>query len=93
MSEACFPPFCSSDYLEIVKSTQEMDEGELRKVSANYDAVYFHPVQRHENDLSRYCMLCSALVNFPLFLSIVRTAMPALVRGKMENYRNGYRLE
>ncbi|KAJ6666442.1 hypothetical protein lerEdw1_000717 [Lerista edwardsae] len=32
-----------SDYLEIVKSTQKMDEGELRKVSANYDAVYFHP--------------------------------------------------
>ncbi|XP_067420439.1 polyamine deacetylase HDAC10 isoform X2 [Emydura macquarii macquarii] len=33
----------SSEYLEVVKSTQTMNEEELRRVSGNYDAVYFHP--------------------------------------------------
>nr|XP_056702464.1 polyamine deacetylase HDAC10 [Euleptes europaea] len=33
----------SLDYLEIVKTTQKMNEEELRKASANYDAVFFHP--------------------------------------------------
>ncbi|XP_074921275.1 polyamine deacetylase HDAC10 isoform X5 [Chelonoidis abingdonii] len=33
----------SSEYLEVVKSTQTMNEEELRRVSENYDAVYFHP--------------------------------------------------
>uniref|UniRef100_A0A8D0G6U3 Histone deacetylase 10 n=1 Tax=Sphenodon punctatus TaxID=8508 RepID=A0A8D0G6U3_SPHPU len=33
----------SSDYLKVVKNTQTLNEEELRRVSANYDAVYFHP--------------------------------------------------
>uniref|UniRef100_A0A8D2Q7I4 Histone deacetylase 10 n=1 Tax=Varanus komodoensis TaxID=61221 RepID=A0A8D2Q7I4_VARKO len=33
----------SADYLEVVKSTQEMKEEELQKTSADYDSVYFHP--------------------------------------------------
>ncbi|XP_015267287.1 PREDICTED: histone deacetylase 10 [Gekko japonicus] len=33
----------SLDYLEVVKNTQKMSEEELRKASANYDAVFFHP--------------------------------------------------
>ncbi|XP_053114120.1 polyamine deacetylase HDAC10 isoform X2 [Hemicordylus capensis] len=33
----------SSDYLDVVKSTKKMNEAELQKASANYDAVYFHP--------------------------------------------------
>uniref|UniRef100_A0A8C4YQC7 Histone deacetylase 10 n=1 Tax=Gopherus evgoodei TaxID=1825980 RepID=A0A8C4YQC7_9SAUR len=33
----------SSEYLEVVKSTQTMNEEELQRVSENYDAVYFHP--------------------------------------------------
>ncbi|KAH0616544.1 hypothetical protein JD844_027730 [Phrynosoma platyrhinos] len=33
----------SSDYLEVVKSTEKMKEEELQKTSAEYDAVYFHP--------------------------------------------------
>uniref|UniRef100_A0A803SYR6 Histone deacetylase 10 n=1 Tax=Anolis carolinensis TaxID=28377 RepID=A0A803SYR6_ANOCA len=33
----------SSDYLEIVKSTEKMKQEELRKISADFDAVYFHP--------------------------------------------------
>uniref|UniRef100_A0A8C8RUC0 Histone deacetylase 10 n=1 Tax=Pelusios castaneus TaxID=367368 RepID=A0A8C8RUC0_9SAUR len=33
----------SSEYLEVVKSTQTMNQEELRRVSKNYDAVYFHP--------------------------------------------------
>ncbi|XP_006016575.1 histone deacetylase 10 isoform X1 [Alligator sinensis] len=37
----------SSEYLQIVKSTQKMTEEELRRVSENYDAVYFHPDTYH----------------------------------------------
>uniref|UniRef100_A0A7M4EWC7 Histone deacetylase 10 n=1 Tax=Crocodylus porosus TaxID=8502 RepID=A0A7M4EWC7_CROPO len=37
----------SSEYLQIVKSTQKMAEEELRRVSENYDAVYFHPDTYH----------------------------------------------
>ncbi|KAK9399528.1 histone deacetylase 10 [Crotalus adamanteus] len=33
----------SMDYVEIVKSTEKMEEEALQKVSAEYDAVYFHP--------------------------------------------------
>ncbi|XP_065521164.1 polyamine deacetylase HDAC10 isoform X1 [Lathamus discolor] len=33
----------SSEYLEVAKSTQTMNEEELKKVSGNYDAFYFHP--------------------------------------------------
>nr|XP_034982529.1 polyamine deacetylase HDAC10 isoform X3 [Zootoca vivipara] len=33
----------SSDYLETVKTTPKMTEEELRKTSAGYDAVFFHP--------------------------------------------------
>uniref|UniRef100_A0A670J8M1 Histone deacetylase 10 n=1 Tax=Podarcis muralis TaxID=64176 RepID=A0A670J8M1_PODMU len=33
----------SSDYLETVKRTPKMTEEELRKTSAGYDAVFFHP--------------------------------------------------
>lgn len=32
------------DYVETVKSTEKMEKEELQKVSAEYDAVYFHPV-------------------------------------------------
>lgn len=35
---------CSSEYLEVAKSTQTMNEEELKKVSGNYDAFFFHPV-------------------------------------------------
>ncbi|KAL8221152.1 UNVERIFIED_CONTAM: Histone deacetylase 10 [Gekko kuhli] len=37
----------SLDYLEVVKNTQKMSEEELRKASANYDAVFFHPITYH----------------------------------------------
>ncbi|KAM3833371.1 polyamine deacetylase HDAC10 isoform 2-T2 [Vipera latastei] len=33
----------SMDYVEIVKNTEKMEEEALQKVSAEYDAVYFHP--------------------------------------------------
>ncbi|NXF38810.1 HDA10 deacetylase, partial [Nyctibius bracteatus] len=33
----------SSEYLEVAKSTQTMNEEELRRVSGNYDAFFFHP--------------------------------------------------
>ncbi|XP_067325138.1 polyamine deacetylase HDAC10 isoform X1 [Anolis sagrei] len=33
----------SSDYLEIVKSTEKMKKEELQKISTDFDAVYFHP--------------------------------------------------
>ncbi|XP_042322654.1 polyamine deacetylase HDAC10 isoform X2 [Sceloporus undulatus] len=33
----------SSDYLEVVKNTEKMNEEELQKTSAEYDSVYFHP--------------------------------------------------
>ncbi|XP_060100778.1 polyamine deacetylase HDAC10 [Heteronotia binoei] len=33
----------SLDYLQVVKNSQKMSEEELRRVSANYDAVFFHP--------------------------------------------------
>ncbi|XP_062990157.1 polyamine deacetylase HDAC10 [Elgaria multicarinata webbii] len=33
----------SLDYLEVVKRTQVMMEEELKKTSADYDSVYFHP--------------------------------------------------
>ncbi|NXH11016.1 HDA10 deacetylase, partial [Bucco capensis] len=33
----------SSEHLEVAKSTQTMNEEELRRVSGNYDAFYFHP--------------------------------------------------
>ncbi|XP_063163990.1 polyamine deacetylase HDAC10 isoform X2 [Candoia aspera] len=33
----------SVDYVNTVKSTEKMEEEELQKVSAGYDAVYFHP--------------------------------------------------
>uniref|UniRef100_K7G8Y1 Histone deacetylase 10 n=1 Tax=Pelodiscus sinensis TaxID=13735 RepID=K7G8Y1_PELSI len=33
----------SSEYLEVIKSTQTMNEEELQRVSKHYDAVYFHP--------------------------------------------------
>ncbi|KAM9582549.1 polyamine deacetylase HDAC10 isoform 1-T1 [Guaruba guarouba] len=33
----------SSEYLEVAKSTQTMNEEELKKVSGNYDAFFFHP--------------------------------------------------
>lgn len=35
---------CSSEHLEVAKSTQTMNEEELKKVSGNYDAFFFHPV-------------------------------------------------
>ncbi|XP_074871516.1 polyamine deacetylase HDAC10 isoform X3 [Carettochelys insculpta] len=37
----------SSEYLEVVQSTQAMTEEELQRVSENYDAVYFHPSTYH----------------------------------------------
>ncbi|XP_070611509.1 polyamine deacetylase HDAC10-like isoform X2 [Erythrolamprus reginae] len=37
----------SMDYVEIVKSTEKMEKEELQKVSADYDAVYFHPTTYH----------------------------------------------
>ncbi|NWZ47189.1 HDA10 deacetylase, partial [Haliaeetus albicilla] len=33
----------SSEHLEVAKSTQTMNEEELKKVSGNYDAFFFHP--------------------------------------------------
>ncbi|NXG30551.1 HDA10 deacetylase, partial [Dromaius novaehollandiae] len=33
----------SPEHLEVAKSTQTMDEEELKRVSANYDAFFFHP--------------------------------------------------
>lgn len=33
----------SSEHLEVAKSTQTMDEEELKRVSGNYDAFFFHP--------------------------------------------------
>ncbi|NXQ86359.1 HDA10 deacetylase, partial [Nyctibius grandis] len=33
----------SSEHLEVAKSTQTMNEEELRRVSGNYDAFFFHP--------------------------------------------------
>ncbi|XP_061844835.1 polyamine deacetylase HDAC10 isoform X2 [Colius striatus] len=33
----------SSEHLEVAKSTQTMNEEELKRVSANYDAFFFHP--------------------------------------------------
>ncbi|XP_010186535.1 PREDICTED: histone deacetylase 10-like, partial [Mesitornis unicolor] len=34
---------CSSEHLEVAKSTQTMNEEELKRVSGNYDAFFFHP--------------------------------------------------
>uniref|UniRef100_A0A8B9D869 Histone deacetylase 10 n=1 Tax=Anser cygnoides TaxID=8845 RepID=A0A8B9D869_ANSCY len=33
----------SSEHLEVAKSTQKMGEEELKRVSGNYDAFFFHP--------------------------------------------------
>ncbi|XP_035749608.1 polyamine deacetylase HDAC10 [Egretta garzetta] len=33
----------SSEYLEVAKSTQTMNEEELKRISGNYDAFFFHP--------------------------------------------------
>uniref|UniRef100_A0A8C4TKW9 Histone deacetylase 10 n=1 Tax=Falco tinnunculus TaxID=100819 RepID=A0A8C4TKW9_FALTI len=33
----------SSEHLEVAKSTQTMNEEELKRVSGNYDAFFFHP--------------------------------------------------
>lgn len=35
---------CSLEHLEVAKSTQTMNEEELKRVSENYDAFFFHPV-------------------------------------------------
>lgn len=35
---------CSLEHLEVAKSTQTMNEEELKRVSGNYDAFFFHPV-------------------------------------------------
>ncbi|KAE8616034.1 hypothetical protein XENTR_v10008703 [Xenopus tropicalis] len=37
-----FYPYFSSDYLEVVKSTQTMNEKELEEISRKYTAVFFH---------------------------------------------------
>lgn len=34
----------SLEHLEVAKSTQTMNEEELKRVSENYDAFFFHPV-------------------------------------------------
>ncbi|XP_066490018.1 polyamine deacetylase HDAC10 [Tiliqua scincoides] len=62
----------SSDYLEIVKSTEKMNEGELRKISVNYDAVYFHP--------TTYC--CAKLA-VGATLELVDTVMSGKARNGM----------
>ncbi|KAJ7397848.1 Gamma-tubulin complex component 6 [Pitangus sulphuratus] len=40
-----FAPICldTSEHLEVAKSTQTMNEEELKRVSENYDAFFFHP--------------------------------------------------
>ncbi|NWW74819.1 HDA10 deacetylase, partial [Climacteris rufus] len=37
----------SSEHLEVAKSTQTMNEEELKRVSENYDAFFFHPNTYH----------------------------------------------
>ncbi|XP_065497984.1 polyamine deacetylase HDAC10 isoform X2 [Caloenas nicobarica] len=37
----------SSEHLEVAKSTQTMNEEELKRVSGNYDAFFFHPNTYH----------------------------------------------
>ncbi|NXI54763.1 HDA10 deacetylase, partial [Chloroceryle aenea] len=37
----------SSEHLEVAKSTQTMNEEELKRVSGNYDAFFFHPSTYH----------------------------------------------
>ncbi|XP_042649210.1 polyamine deacetylase HDAC10 isoform X3 [Tyto alba] len=37
----------SSEHLEVAKSTQTMNEEELKRVSGNYDAFFFHPTTYH----------------------------------------------
>ncbi|NWW18421.1 HDA10 deacetylase, partial [Falcunculus frontatus] len=37
----------SSEHLEVAKSTQTMNEEELKRVSENYDAFFFHPSTYH----------------------------------------------
>ncbi|KFV64953.1 Histone deacetylase 10, partial [Dryobates pubescens] len=37
----------SSEHLEVAKSTQTMSEEELKRVSGNYDAFFFHPNTYH----------------------------------------------
>ena len=34
----------SSEHLEAAKSTQTMNEEELKRISGNYDSFFFHPV-------------------------------------------------
>nr|XP_009684713.1 PREDICTED: histone deacetylase 10 [Struthio camelus australis] len=37
----------SSEHLEVAKSTQTMNEEEMKRVSGNYDAFFFHPSTYH----------------------------------------------
>ncbi|XP_015708063.1 polyamine deacetylase HDAC10 isoform X3 [Coturnix japonica] len=37
----------SSEHLEVAKSTQTMNEEELKRISGNYDAFFFHPNTYH----------------------------------------------
>lgn len=51
---------CSLEHLEVAKSTQTMNEEELKRVSENYDAFFFHPVCKLN------CFLCWELQLFVL---------------------------
>lgn len=41
---AC-PLICSPEYVALVRRTQTLDKEELRALSQQFDAVYFHPVR------------------------------------------------
>lgn len=36
--------FYSDEYVSLVESTAQMTEEQLKKLSSQYDSVYFHPV-------------------------------------------------
>ncbi|XP_049670199.1 polyamine deacetylase HDAC10 isoform X1 [Accipiter gentilis] len=62
----------SSEHLEVAKSTQTMNEEELKKVSGNYDAFFFHP--------NTYC--CARLA-VGATLELVDAVMSGKVRNGM----------
>lgn len=41
-------PFCSPEYVALLRRTQALGVDELQELSGQYDAVYFHPVRAPE---------------------------------------------
>lgn len=57
------PARCSPEYVSLLRGTQALDTQELRALSGQYDAVYFHPVRpwgpaSHPNVHSRASAHC-----------------------------------